>query len=108
MAGLTWEQVQQIYKSQAGWDFSKIDQTALESAQYWIGKDPALLQQSLAKELKKPPVVEKKPVTPTTVTKKPLPQTSVVPGPSDPKLNQINIADWASKVAADPTLGTLS
>ena len=100
MAGLTWEQVQQIYKTQAGWDFNKIDPTALQSAQYWIGKDPALLQKSL----KKTPVTPKKPTTPTTV-KKTTPQTSIVPGPTDPKLNQINIADWASKVAADPSLG---
>jgi len=100
MAGLTWEQVQQIYKTQAGWDFNKIDPTALQSAQYWIGKDPALLQKSLQKT----PVTPKKPTTPTTV-KKTTPQTSIVPGPTDPKLNQINIADWASKVAADPSLG---
>ena len=46
MSGLTWEQVQQMYKTQAGWDFSKVDPTSLQSAQYWIGKDPALLQQS--------------------------------------------------------------
>ena len=73
MAGLTWEQVQQMYKTQAGWDFNKIDPTALQSAQYWIGKDPALLQKSL----KKTPVTPKKPTTPTTV-KKTTPQTSIV------------------------------
>ena len=100
MSGLTWEQVQQMYKTQAGWDFSKVDPTALQSAQYWIGKDPALLQQSLAK-LPKTPTKPTKP----TVQKETETQTSIVPGPTDPKLNQINIADWSSKVAADPSLG---
>ena len=33
MAGLTWEQVQQIYNTQAGWDFNKIDPTALQRSQ---------------------------------------------------------------------------
>ena len=99
MAGLTWEEVQNIYKTQAGWDFSKIDQNALQSAQYWIGKDPALLMQSLPKTPTKP-TDPKKPTAPL-----PKVQTSVVPGPTDPKLNQINIADWSGKVAIDPSLG---
>lgn len=98
MAGLTWEQVQQMYQNTGGWSLDKVNDPN-SGAKYWIGKDPALLQQSLAK-VKKPTT----PVKPTTKkTTDTTLQTQVVPGP--PKdVSQINIADWSGKVVSDPSL----
>lgn len=94
MAGLTWEQVQQYYKTYGaggtGRNIGPADQ-----AELWVGYDPAVLQAALLKE-PKPPA---KTTTPTPAKG----DLKVVSGTTTPGANQINVADYAGEIAADPS-----